>query len=258
MNRINKCFLDGKTKLITFEVLCDPDYQTSLDTVFAMIENGADIVELGLPFSDPIAEGNVIQKANERAIKSGYRLYDAFRFVKDIRKKYEIPLLFLTYFNVIYKYGVKDFLIKCKEIGIDGLIIPDLPYEEQDEIKTDAEGYGINIISLVSLTSQDRTNMIAKNADEFIYCVSSMGVTGERKKFSSDIFSLAENLSKITKSKKAVGFGITTPEQVKKFKEHFDGIIVGSAFVRLCENKDYEKIPLETGKFTKELKKALN
>ncbi len=139
MNRINKCFLDDKTKLITFEVVCDPDYQTSLASVFAMIENGADIVELGLPFSDPVAEGGVIQKANERAIKSGYRLNDAFDFVIDIRKKYETPLLFLTYFNVIYKYGTEDFLIKCKEIGIDGLIIPDLPYEEQDEIKKEAK-----------------------------------------------------------------------------------------------------------------------
>jgi tryptophan synthase alpha chain len=257
MNRINRCFKDDKKKLISFTVISDPDHQTSLEVVSSMIENGADIVELGIPFSDPVAEGPVIQKANERALSSGFCIQKAFEFVCDIRKRYDTPLLFLTYFNIIYRYGIEDFIAKCDEISLDGLIIPDLPYEQQDEIKKFAKEKDINVISLVSLTSKDRIARIAADADEFIYCVSSMGVTGQRNDFSDDIFTLAKELDTLTNKKKAVGFGIKSPKQVSMFRDHFDGVIVGSAFSSICENNDTKNAPAKTGAFTRSMKKNL-
>ena len=257
MNRINRCFEDNKKKLITFSVINDPDYTTSIDVISSMIENGADIVELGIPFSDPVAEGPVIQKANERALASGFCIQRAFEFVCDIRKRYDTPLLFLTYFNIIYRYGIEDFISKCKEISLDGLIVPDLPYEQQYELKSFAKEKNINVISLVSLTSKDRIARIAQEADEFIYCVSSMGVTGQRSDFDDDIFILSKELTSLTNKRKAVGFGIKSPDQVSLFRDHFDGVIVGSAFSSICESGGMKNAPAMIGAFTKSMKKNL-
>lgn len=257
MNRINRCFSDNAKKLIAFTVVCDPDYLSSLEIVYELIENGADMIELGIPFSDPVADGPVIQAAYQRAGESGFVVDKAFEMVNEIRRRHETPLMFLTYYNIIYRYGAESFLKRCSKVSLDGLIIPDLPYEEQDEIAASANYNNINIIPMVSLTSGDRMKRILRDADEFIYCVSSMGVTGRRDHFREDIIALADMISVYTKKKKAVGFGITAPEHIAQLKDHFDGVIVGSAFVELAGRYKPGESGGEIGKLAARLKNEL-
>lgn len=239
MSRISGKFNElrelNKKALITFVTAGDPDLEGTKRIVEAMEQNGADLIELGIPYSDPIAEGPVIQAANVRALKNNIRIKDIMNAVKEMRKTVKVPLLFLLYYNCIFKYGAQRFFSDCADSGLDGVIIPDLPFEEKDEIDAVALKYDIDMISMVSPVSRERIEMISKNARGFLYCVSSLGVTGERNNFSTDFEEFFSIINRYTSIPKAIGFGISTPEHVKGLKAYSDGLIVGSAMVRQIE-----------------------
>ncbi|RNC29824.1 MAG: Tryptophan synthase alpha chain [Candidatus Dichloromethanomonas elyunquensis] len=268
-NRIDQKFqqklAQGKKALITFITAGDPDLETTRRLVMAMEEAGADLVELGVPYSDPIAEGPVIQAANTRALKNDVRIDRLFELVSDLRTnpnpslKTEIPLLFLLYVNCILQYGKAKFFDKCVEKGIDGLIIPDLPYEESEEIAEEAVRTGIRLIRLVAPSSNARIETIAGEAEGFLYCVSSLGVTGTRSSFSTDFRDFFGRINRFKSAPCAVGFGISSPEQVRELKEYCDGIIVGSAVVqRIAEAESPDQAVVSIGKFVKSLREALD
>ena len=260
MNRIEKCFNDlkaaNKKALITFITSGDPDIETTEKAALEMFDKGADIIELGVPFSDPVAEGVTIQKASLRALQGGVNLDKIFNCVKNIRKVSEKPLLLMMYINTIFVYGTERFFKACSDCGIDGVIVPDMPYEERGEIGDFAEKYGVININLVAPTSHDRIKEIASNSKGFLYCVSSTGVTGVRSSFSTDFDEFFGTIKKYASCPCAVGFGISGPEQAKKMSGYCDGVIVGSAIVRLFENSGREAVK-EAGEFTKALKEAI-
>ena len=233
MSKIKEAFVNGKA-FIPFITCGDPTLDVTKEAVKAMAEAGADLVELGIPFSDPTAEGPVIQEANVRALSGGVTTDKVFDMVAELRKEVSIPLVFMTYANVVFSYGIERFVKKSAEIGMDGIILPDVPYEEKDEFCEVCRQYGIDFIPLIAPTSHDRISMIAKDADGFVYCVSSLGVTGVRSEITTDI---AEMVSLVKKEKDipcAVGFGISTPEQAAIMAQSADGVIVGSAIVKIC------------------------
>ncbi|MCL2284035.1 MAG: tryptophan synthase subunit alpha [Fibromonadales bacterium] len=232
MSRIQNAFKKGKA-FIAFITAGDPNLETTEKLVFEMEKSGADIVELGIPFSDPIAEGVVIQEANVRALASGVTVNKIFDMVKRIRAKSQIPLVFLTYINPVLKFGYDAFFKKCKEAGIDGIIIPDLPFEEHAEIPN---RHGIDLIPLVAPTSEDRIRKIAAAAEGYLYIVSSLGVTGIRSEIKTDLKSIIDIARETAKVPIAVGFGINTPEQAAQISKIADGIIVGSAIVKIIAN----------------------
>ncbi len=234
MSNISKAFEKGKA-FIGFLTAGDPDLITTKECIYMMEKAGADLIEIGIPFSDPIAEGVVIQSANIRALKSGTCLNKIFETVKEVRKKTQIPIVFLTYLNPVFNYGYENFFKTCKDTGVDGIIIPDLPFEEKNEIKDFADKYSIDIISLIAPTSEDRIKMIASEAKGYIYIVSSMGVTGMRKKITTDVSSIVKMVKAVTSTPCAIGFGINTTEQAKHFAGISDGVIVGSAIVNIIE-----------------------
>lgn len=242
MSRIQNAFKNGKA-FISFLTGGDPDLETSEKLIYAMEKAGADLIEIGIPFSDPIAEGPVIQEANERALAAGCTTDKLFDMVARARKNTEIPLVYLTYINPIYTYGKEKFMKRCQECGIDGLIIPDLPYEEKKEIAGICQEYGIDIISLITPTSHERIAMVAREAQGFVYCVSSLGVTGVRTEIKTDISQMIDLVKKTTDIPCAVGFGIATPEQAQKMVQVADGAIVGSAIVKIIaeHGKDSEQ-----------------
>lgn len=255
MSNIKKAFENGKA-FIPFITCGDPDIETTKKCVLEAVENGADLIELGIPFSDPTAEGSVIQEANERALKGGVTTDKIFELVRDLRKKINIPLVFMTYANVIFSYGAEKFFSICKEIPIDGVILPDLPYEEKEEFLPVCKKNGVDLISMIAPTSEKRISMIAREAEGFLYIVSSLGVTGTRSEITTDLKSIIDTVRKSTKIPCAVGFGISTPEQAKKMADLSDGAIVGSAIVNLI--KEYKtQAPAKVGEFVKEMKKAL-
>ena len=234
MNRISKAFEDKKA-FIPFITAGDPNLEKTEEFILEMEKAGAALVEIGIPFSDPIAEGTVIQEANIRSLSGGCTTDKIFDMVSSLRKKTDIPLVFMGYANSLYKYGYERFCAKCQEIGIDGLIIPDIPYEEKDELAPIAEKYGMYLISMIAPTSEKRIRMIAKEAKGFIYVVSSMGVTGVRSEITTDIGAMVRLVKEANPDVScAVGFGISTPEQAAKMAAVSDGAIVGSAIVRLC------------------------
>jgi tryptophan synthase alpha chain len=241
MNRISDAF-NGKKVLITFITGGDPDTDTTEELIYAMEEAGADIIEIGIPFSDPIAEGPVIQKASERALAGGCTVDRLFDMVKRVRKRTDIPLLFMTYVNPIFRYGKERFMARCRECGIDGVIVPDLPFEEKDELDSECDRYGICLISMIAPTSGERTERIAREARGFLYCVSSLGVTGVRNRINSNIADLIQNVKKVSSVPCAVGFGISTPEQVREMSKISDGVIVGSAIVRIIAEHGKDSI----------------
>ena len=218
MSNIAKAFEGGKA-FIPFVTCGDPDLETTAKIVREMAANGADLIELGIPFSDPTAEGPVIQGANIRALSGGVTTDKIFDFVRELRKDVSVPLVFMTYANVVFSYGAERFIGTCRQIGIDGLILPDLPYEEKDEFLPVCRKYGVDLISLIAPTSADRAAMIAKDADGFIYIVSSLGVTGERAQITTDISKLVSVIRENTSIPCAVGFGISTPEQAKSMSQ---------------------------------------
>ena len=234
MNRISKAFEDKKA-FIPFITAGDPNLEKTEEFILEMEKAGAALVEIGIPFSDPIAEGPVIQEANIRSLSGGCTTDKIFDMVSSLRKKTDIPLVFMGYANSLYKYGYERFCAKCQEIGIDGLIIPDIPYDEKDELAPIAEKYGMYLISMIAPTSEKRIRMIAKEAKGFIYVVSSMGVTGVRSEITTDIGAMVRLVKEANPDVScAVGFGISTPEQAAKMAAVSDGAIVGSAIVRLC------------------------
>lgn len=263
MSRIQKKFDDlraaNKKALITFITAGDPDLDTTKRLVLEMEHRGADIVELGIPYSDPIAEGPVIQAANARALKNGVRTRDVMEAVKELRKETGIPLLFLLYFNCILQYGVKDFFRDCAGIGLDGVIIPDLPFEERDELGKVVLEYPVDVISLVSPTSKERIEKVAKNARGFLYCISSLGVTGVRSSFATNFEEFFSRIDRYSHIPKAIGFGISTPEHVRSLKKYADGLIIGSAIVKQIEKSaNAEEALTNVGNLVETLRKAMD
>ena len=242
MSNIAKAFEHGKA-FIPFVTCGDPSLDVTEEVVYAMVEAGADLIELGIPFSDPTAEGPVIQGANIRALAGGVTTDKVFDLVRKLRKKVTIPMVFMTYANVVFSYGSERFISTCKEIGIDGLILPDIPYEEKDEFDGICKQYDVDLISLIAPTSHEGISMIANDASGFVYCVSSLGVTGTRTKITTDIGAMVNLVKKAKDIPCAVGFGISTPEQAKQMAEKSDGVIVGSAIVKLCAQYGKDCVP---------------
>ena len=256
MSNIKKGFENGKA-FIAFITCGDPDLETTAAAVRAAVENGADLIELGIPFSDPTAEGPVIQGANLRALNGGITTDKIFAFVKELRKDVTVPIVFMTYANVVFSYGVDRFISTCKEIGIDGLILPDVPFEEKGEFLPFCHKYGVDLVSLIALTSENRIAMIAKEAEGFLYIVSSLGVTGTRSEIKTDLSSIVKVVRENTDIPCAIGFGISTPEQAKKMADLSDGAIVGSAIIKLLE-KHGKEAPKHIGDYVKSMKEGLS
>lgn len=255
MSKIREAF-DNKKAFIAFVTCGDPDLETTAAVVREAVANGADLIELGIPFSDPTAEGPVIQGANLRALTGGVTTDKIFEMVRTLRQDVTVPMVFMTYANVVFSYGAERFLGICKEIGMDGIILPDLPYEEKDEFLPVCHAYGIDLISLVAPTSENRIAMIAKEAEGFLYIVSSLGVTGTRSEIKTDLKSIVEVVRENTDIPCAIGFGISTPEQAQKMAGISDGAIVGSAIVKIIEKYGKES-PAHVGEYVKEMKEAL-
>ena len=232
MNRISSAFQHGKA-FIAFITCGDPDLGTTAACMRAAVKGGADLIELGIPFSDPTAEGPVIQAANERALKGGVTTDRIFEMVKELRRDVTVPMVFMTYANVVYSYGIERFCDRCVETGIDGMILPDVPFEEKEEFAPGCRARGLSFISLIAPTSAHRVAMIAQEAEGFLYIVSSMGVTGVRNEITTDIGGMVKLVRQNASIPCAVGFGISTPAQAKKMAGLSDGAIVGSAIVRL-------------------------
>ena len=255
MSKIKSAFENGKA-FIPFITCGDPDLETTEKIVRASVENGADLIELGIPFSDPTAEGPVIQGANIRALAGGVTTDKIFELVRKLRKDISTPMVFMTYANVVFSYNAEKFISTCKEIGIDGLILPDLPFEEKDEFLPICDKYDVDLISLIAPTSDKRIGMISKEAKGFIYVVSSLGVTGTRSAITTDVDSLISVVRENTDVPCAIGFGISTPEQASKMASISDGAIVGSAIIKIIE-KYGKDAPKHVGEYVKSMKTAI-
>ncbi|MET0016002.1 tryptophan synthase subunit alpha [Oscillibacter sp.] len=242
MSNIAKAFEKGKA-FIPFLTCGDPDLETTEKLVKAMADSGADLIELGIPFSDPTAEGPVIQAANVRALAGGVTTDKIFEMVRRLRETVTVPMVFMTYANVVFSGGADTFISTCAEIGIDGLILPDIPYEEKEEFAPPCRQYGLDLISMIAPTSESRIAMIAKEADGFLYIVSSLGVTGVRSEIKTDIGAMAALVRANSERPCAVGFGISTPEQAEKMAALSDGAIVGSAIVKLVAKYGRDAVP---------------
>lgn len=234
MSKIANAFKNG-TAFIGFLTAGDPTIEKSVEYILAMEEAGCDLIEIGIPFSDPMAEGVVIQDANIRALEHGTTTDDVFEIVRRVRQKSDVPLVFLTYINPVFFYGYEKFFKKCSELGVDGIISPDLPYEEKGEIADIAKANDVDVISLIAPTSKQRIQRIAADASGFIYVVSSLGVTGMRSEIKTDLNAILSDIREVTDLPLAVGFGINTPEQASKIGKIADGVIVGSAIVKIIE-----------------------
>ncbi len=256
MSKIKEAFAVGKA-FIPFITCGDPDLETTGKIVRTAVENGADIIELGIPFSDPVAEGPVIQRANIRALAGGITTDKIFDFVRELRKDIKIPLVFMTYVNVVFSYGAEKFISTCQEIGIDGIILPDLPYEEKNEFQPLCQQHGVDLISMIAPTSRQRIAMIAKEAEGFLYIVSSLGVTGTRSEITTDLASMIKVVRENTSIPCAIGFGISTPKQAKQMAEIADGVIVGSAIIKRIE-KHGKDAGDAVGEYVKEMKEAIS
>ena len=221
-----------------------------------MAEAGADLIELGIPFSDPTAEGPVIQEANVRALASGTTTDKIFDLVRELRRDVTIPMVFMTYANVVFSYGAERFISTCAEIGMDGLILPDVPYEEKEDFQPLCRQYGLDLVSLIAPTSENRIAMIAKEAEGFLYLVSSLGVTGTRSEIKTDLGSIVEVVRQNTDIPCAIGFGISTPEQAKQMADLSDGAIVGSAIIKILAQYGREAPP-HIGAYVKSMKDAI-
>lgn len=255
MNKIRQAFEHGKA-FIPFITCGDPSLEITEQLVYAMEKAGADLIELGIPFSDPTAEGPVIQEADLRALNGDVTTDSIFHMVKNIRKNSQVPIVFMTYANVVFSYGTERFMEQAAECGIDGLILPDVPFEEKEEFDVVCEKYGICLISMIAPTSHDRIRMIAKEAKGFVYCVSSLGVTGTRSEITTDIGAMVKLVKEVSDIPCAVGFGISTPEQAAKMATLSDGAIVGSAIVKLCGKYGADCVP-HVSEYVKQMKDAV-
>lgn len=256
MSKTAQAFKNGKA-FIPFVTAGDPDLDTTKQLIIGMAESGADLIEIGIPFSDPVAEGIVIQQADERALSVGTTTDKIFDMVAEVRKTLpDLPLAFMTYINPIYVYGCEKFLSRCGELEIDAIIVPDLPYEEKEELLPYCEKHGVDFVSMIAPSSENRIKMIAKEAQGFLYCVSSMGVTGVRSEIKTDIGAMIKSVREVSSVPTAIGFGISNPEQAKHMAQFADGVIVGSAIVKLCAQ--YGKDCVEPIKaYVKEMKEAI-
>lgn len=261
MNRIeatfNKLSESNRKAFISFVTAGDPTIEDTYELVLLMEKSGVDIVEIGVPFSDPMAEGPIIQRANIRALRNNINVDNIFKMVSRLREKTQIPLLFLLYYNSILSYGNERFFAECVKAGVDGLIIPDLPYEEKEELRDVSQKTGVNLISLVSPTSKDRIKTICAEAEGFVYCVSSLGVTGVRSEFRTDFENFIGEVRKNTKTPAAIGFGISNATQAAGLKKYADGIIIGSAIVRLIEENLEGDFKGKVAEFVRGVREAL-
>lgn len=232
MSRIREAF-QGHKAFIPFVTCGDPDLETTGKVVRAAVAAGADLIELGIPFSDPMAEGPTIQEANLRALTHGVTTDEIFDFVKKLRQDVTVPMVFMTYANVVFSYGTEKFISNSRDAGIDGLILPDVPFEEKADFSPVCQKYGLDLVSMIAPTSENRIARIAREAEGFIYVVSSLGVTGVRSSITTDIGSMVSLIRQNSDCPCAVGFGISTPEQAADMARKSDGAIVGSAIVKL-------------------------
>ncbi len=255
MSNLAVAFDHGKA-FIPFFTCGDPDLATTAACVRAAVENGADLVELGIPFSDPTAEGPVIEEASLRALKGGVTTDRIFDLVQDLRRDVKVPMVFMTYANVVFSYGAERFISTCARVGIDGLILPDIPFEEKEEFLPLCRQYGVTLVSLVAPTSANRIAMIAREAEGFIYIVSSLGVTGTRSEITTDLGAIVREIRAATNVPCAVGFGLSTPEQGRDMATVSDGAIVGSAIVRIIAQYGREA-PARVGAYVREMKEAI-
>lgn len=255
MSKIQNAFKDKKA-FIPFITCGDPSLEVTERLVYAMAEAGAGLIELGIPFSDPMAEGPTIQEANMRALAGGVTTDKIFDMVDRIRKNTQIPMVFMTYANVVFSYGTERFISRAAELGMDGLILPDVPFEEKEEFSSVCKKYGMDLISLIAPTSHERIRMIAKEAVGFVYCVSSLGVTGVRSEISTDIGAMVQLVKSEKEIPCAVGFGISTPEQAEKMAALSDGAIVGSAIVKICKEYGADCVP-HVKKYVEEMCRAV-
>lgn len=256
MSRIEEAFQKHKA-FIAFITVGDPDLETTERVVHAAVENGADLIELGIPFSDPTAEGPVIMEADEVALKAGTTTDKVFELTKKLRETITVPMVYMTYANVVFSYGCEKFAQKAADVGIDGLILPDVPYEEKEEFTEVFDRYGLDLISMIAPTSEDRIAMIAKEAKGFIYMVSSLGVTGTRSEITTDISAMTDLVKKNSEVPCAVGFGISTPEQAARMAELSDGAIVGSAIIKIIAKYGKEAAG-PVGEYVKEMADAVH
>lgn len=255
MTEIADAFARGKA-FIPFITCGDPDVETTKKVVRAAVDNGADLIELGIPFSDPTAEGPVIQGADERALASGTTTDTIFEMVKDLRKDIRVPMIFMTYANVVFSYGSDRFCKNASDCGINGILLCDVPFEEKGDFLPSCDKYGLDLISMIAPTSGDRIAMIAKEAKGFIYIVSSLGVTGVRKEITTDVGSIVKVIRENTKIPCAVGFGISQPEQARRMAAASDGAIVGSAIIKIIEKYGKDS-PEHVGRYVREMKDAI-
>ncbi|MGN0405449.1 MAG: tryptophan synthase subunit alpha [Bariatricus sp.] len=255
MSKIQEVFKNKKA-FIPFITGGDPTLDVTKKLLVAMQEAGADLIEVGIPFSDPIAEGPVIQEADERALKGGCTTDKLFDAMKEIKDEMQVPRVFMTYVNAIYSYGKKRFMERCVECGMVGVIVPDMPYEEKGELEDVCHEYGIELISLIAPTSDNRIQMIAREAEGFLYCVSSLGVTGVRNEIKTDIGAMIKKVKEVADIPCAVGFGIATPEQAKDMAAVADGVIVGSAIVKIVAKYGEECVPYVSD-YVKSMKEAI-
>lgn len=256
MSNIQKAFHHGKA-FIAFVTCGDPDLETSARLVREMAAAGADIIELGIPFSDPTAEGPVIQAANARALDGGVTTDQIFALVREVRKDVSVPLAIMTYANVVFSYGIERFLANAANVGLDGLILPDVPFEEKLEFAPACRRAGIDFISLIAPTSRERIQMIAAEAEGFVYCVSSLGVTGERSSITTDLDAMVRLVREANPTVPcAVGFGISTPEQARQIAQLADGVIVGSAIVRMVGDGGRDCVA-DIGRYVRRMKQAI-
>ncbi|MCD8067187.1 MAG: tryptophan synthase subunit alpha [Oscillospiraceae bacterium] len=256
MSNISSAFAGGKA-FIPFVTCGDPDIETTERLVLAMAEAGADLIELGVPFSDPTAEGVVIQAANLRALQGGMTTDKAFALVERLRQRTKVPMVFMTYANVVFSYGIERFCARAAEVGLDGLILPDVPFEEKEEFAAPARACGLDLVSLIAPTSHDRIRAIAAQAEGFVYCVSSLGVTGVRSEITTDIGAMVALVKQANPAIPcAVGFGISTPEQAAAMAAVSDGAIVGSAIVKLCAQYGADAVP-HVADYVRQMKAAV-
>lgn len=257
MIKIADAFRNGKA-FIPFITCGDPTIDMTRKLVKAMVENGADLVELGIPFSDPTAEGPVIQGANLRALSGGVTTDDVFELVRQLREEdgLTVPMVFMTYANVVYHYGTEKFLSKAAEVGMQGLILPDVPFEEKEDFDPACKKYGLELVSLIAPTSHDRIKTIAAEANGFVYCVSSLGVTGMRNTITTDVGAMVKLVKAAKEIPACIGFGISNAETARKMAQSADGVIVGSAIVKLIGQYGEEAVPF-VAQFVREIKDAL-
>jgi len=255
MSRLDRVFSRGKA-FIPFITAGDPSITATEQLIYSMYEAGADLIELGIPFSDPVAEGPVIQAADERALAGGVTVDDVFEMMQRARKNCDVPVALMTYVNPVATYGTERFMMNCGRAGIDAVIVPDVPFEERDELLPYCRKHGITLISMIAPTSGERIRMIAAEAEGFVYCVSSLGVTGIREKIGNEVSGMIKAVKTVKDIPCAIGFGISTPDQAAELSRYGDGIIVGSAVVKIVE-KYGEKCVEHVAEYVRRMKAAI-